>query len=280
MIPSTGALLLALCFAAGCEFASDGLAHDSTDGGSATEDGSATSPTDAGNEIGDAVAVDGARVELGTAGQYAILAKAAISGTTASVTGNLGISPAAATLITGFSLSLESPNVYSSSAQIIGSVYAADYPVPTPANLTQAVSDMEQACLDAAARTPDPGLIELNDGDLGGMTLAPGIYRWSGGVTIASSVTLYGSATSVWIFQIAQDLTMASNTNIVLRGGARPDHVFWQVSGGPVTIGTMAHFEGVVLTDTAVTVQAGATLTGRVLSQTAVTIDGATVMAP
>ncbi len=276
--------VLLLVLVAACEFSGGGVALDSPDGGGSADaadeptDGSSTEPgVDATDElIGEA----GQPVQLGTAGDYAILAKAAISGTTATVTGNIGVSPAAATLITGFSLSLESPNVYSTSAQVTGWIYAADYPVPTPANLTLAVSELELACMEAAAREPDPGFLELNGGNLGGMILAPGVYRWSSGVSIPTDLTLHGNASSVWIFQIAQDLIMSSDTNIVLTGGARPGNVFWQVTGGPTTIGTMAHFEGILLTQTAVTVQAGATVTGRLLSQTSITIDGSTVLAP
>jgi len=226
---------------------------------------------------GNTVGAGGLPVNLRTAGNYAILAKAGIGGTTATVTGDLGVSPAAATYITGFSLSADPSNTFSTSAQVIGRIYAADYVTPTPAHLTQAVSDMELAYTDAAERTPD--VIELAAGNIGGMTLVPGVYRWSSGVSIPANLTLEGSPTSVWIFQIAQTLTMSTGTNVILTGGALPKNVFWQVSGGPVTIGTTAHLEGVVLTQTAVTL-AGASLHGRLLAQTAVTIDGSTVVAP
>jgi Ice-binding-like/Bacterial Ig-like domain len=217
-------------------------------------------------------------VTLGSAGDYVVLAKGAISGTTAAVKGKLGVSPAAATYITGFSLVADASNVFSTSAQINGKVYAADYAPPTPANLTAAVSDMELAFTEAAARTPD--VSELGVGNLGGMTLVPGVYRWSTGVHIPSNLTLTGNATGVWIFQIAQDFTIAAGTSIVLTGGALPQNVFWQISGGPVTLGAAAHLEGVVLTSTAVTLGAGASVKGRILAQTAVTIDGSTVAEP
>ncbi len=266
--------VLLLSLLAACEF--------SGTGGGSSADGAATPdarPAEPGADARDDLAgAGGPPVQLGTAGDYAVLAKAAISGTAATVTGNLGVSPAAATLITGFSLSLDAANVFSTSAQVEGWIYAADYSVPTPANLTLAVTDMEVACTAAAAR--EPGVVELNGGDLGGMTLAPGVYRWSSGVEIPTTLTLHGDAASVWIFQIAQHLTVSSGARIVLTGGARPGNVFWQITGGPVTIGTMAHFKGVVLSRTAVTMQAGATLTGRLLSQTAVTIDGSAVAAP
>ena len=207
-----------------------------------------------------------------------ILAKSGISTVpTSAVTGNLGISPAAATFITGFSLTADSTNVFSTSPQVTGKVYAADYAPPTPSNLTTAVGDMELAFTDAAGRAP--GVTELGAGNIGGRTLAPGVYKWGTGLLIPTDVTLTGSATDVWIFQIAQNLTMSSAAKILLAGGAMPKNVFWQVAG-LVDLGTTAHCEGVVLTQTSVTLRTGASINGRLLAQTAVTIDGSTVVEP
>jgi len=217
-------------------------------------------------------------VELGTAGNFVILAKSGISTVpTSAVTGDLGVSPAAASYITGFSLSADSTSVFATSTQVTGRVYASDYAAPTPSNLTTAVGDMERAFTDAAGRAPD--VTELGAGNIGGMTLAPGIYKWSTGLLIPTDVTLAGKDTDVWIFQISQGLTMSSATNVVLTGGAAAKNVFWQVAGA-VDIGTTAHLEGVVLTQTAVALRTGATLKGRLLAQTAVTVDGSTVIQP
>jgi hypothetical protein len=111
------------------------------------------------------------------------------------------------------------------------------------------------------------------------MNLAPGVYQWGTGLLIPTDVTLAGNATDVWIFQIAQGLTMSSATNVVLTGGALPQNVFWQVAGA-VDLGTTAHCEGVVLTQTAVRLRTGASINGRLLAQTAVDIDGSTVVEP
>ena len=217
-------------------------------------------------------------VNLGTAGNYAILAKSGISTVpTSAVTGNLGVGPAAATYITGFSLTADSTNVFSTSQQVIGKVYAADYAPPTPSDLTMAVGDMELAFTDAAGRAP--GVTELGAGNIGGMTLAPGVYKWGTGLLIPTNVTLTGSATEVWIFQIAQDLTMSSAANVLLAGGALPKNVFWQVAG-LVDLGTTAHCEGVILTQTSVTLRTGASINGRLLAQAAVNIDGSAVVEP
>jgi len=219
----------------------------------------------------------GAPVNLRTAGDYAVLAAASISGTGATVTGNLGISPAAASYITGFSLIADPSTEFSTSAQVTGRVYAADYGAPTPAKLGTAVNDMLLAYTEAAGRVP--GVTDLGAGNIGGMTLAPGVYKWTSGLVIPASVTLTGSATDVWIFQVAGTLNMAADMNIALTGGALPRNVFWQVSGA-VTLGAMAHLEGVVVTATAFTSGAGTSIKGRVLSQTDVTITGSTVIQP
>lgn len=251
----------------------------------------ATISTDANSGLGVALAAEyswhftgdrvvgpgGAPVNLRTAGSYAVLATASISATGATVTGDLGLSPAAATYVTGLSLIADPSNEFSTSAQVIGRIYAADYGVPTPAKLTAAVADMQLAHAEAAARAP--GVMNLGAGTIGGALLAPGVYRWNGGLSIPSSVTLTGSATDVWIFQIAGPLDLAASTEIVLAADARPENVFWQVSGA-VTLGAMAHLEGVVLAATAVTSGAATTITGRVLSQTAVTITGSNVVQP
>lgn len=217
-------------------------------------------------------------VNLGTAGNFVILAKSGISTVPTSViTGDLGISPASASYITGFSLTVDATNVFSTSPQVTGKVYAADYASPTSFNLTTAVGDMGLAFTDAAGRAPD--VTELGAGNIGGMTLAPGIYKWSTGLLIPTDVTLNGGATDVWIFQIAQDLTFGSAAKVLLAGGALPQNAFWQVSG-LVDLGTTAHCEGVILGQTSITLRTGASIKGRLLAQTAVNIDGSTVVEP
>ncbi len=217
-------------------------------------------------------------VNLGTAGTFAILAKTGISTVpTSAITGDIGVSPAAATYITGFSLTADATNVFSTSPQVSGQVFAADYAVPTPSNLTTAVSDMETAFTDAASRAPD--VTELGAGNIGGMTLEPGVYKWGTGVLIPTDLTLSGTVTDVWIFEIAQDLTVSNGTQVVLSGGATPANVFWQVAG-LVDIGTTAHMEGIVLSQTAITLGTGASVNGRLLAQTAVNIDSSVVSEP
>lgn len=217
-------------------------------------------------------------IDLGLAGNYAILAKTGITTTgVTSIVGNIGVSPIAATAMTGFGLVLDGTGQFSTSSLVSGQVYAADYASPTPANLTTAVLDMEAAYLDAAGRAPD--FTELGTGNIGGLTLAPGVYKWSGVVSIPTDVTLAGGPNDVWIFQMAGGLTMASATKVILSGGAQAKNIFWQVAG-VASFGTTADFSGIILSKTSVTMTAGAVINGRALAQTNVTLISNTITVP
>lgn len=217
-------------------------------------------------------------VDLGTSGGYAILAKSGVSTTgSSSVVGDVGVSPASASSITGFALS-SPPTTHTTSGIVTGEVRAADYDPPTPANLTTAVLDMEAAFTDAAGRTL-PDFTELGAGDIDGLTLSPGLYKWGTGVSFANGVTLSGPSTGVWIFQIAQDLTVGNGADVTLSGGAVAENVFWQV-GGAATLGTTSAFHGIILSQTGVVFNTGSTITGRALAQTAVTLDATAVVQP
>ena len=219
-----------------------------------------------------------ATVNLGTAGNYAVLAKTGVSTTgSTSVVGDIGLSPAAATYITGFDLILPVASAFSTSALVTGKIYAPGYADSTPTTMTTAVSDMETAYTDAAGRAPT--VTELGAGNIGGLTLVSGVYKWGTGVTIPTDVTLSGSANDVWIFQIAQNLTVSSGAHIILAGGAKASNIFWQVAG-QTTIGTAAVFNGNILDQTAIVLNTGATLNGRALAQSAVTLDASTVTMP
>jgi hypothetical protein len=221
-----------------------------------------------------------ATVNLGTAGNFVILAKTGVSTTgTTSIVGNIGISPAAATYITGFGLIMDVSNTFSTSSLVTGKIYAADYTDPTPANMTTAVGDMETAYTDAAGRT-SPDYTELYAGDITGQTLSPGLYKWSTGVLVsAAGVTISGNASDVWIFQIAQNLELANGAIVTLSGGAKASNIFWQVAG-QVTIGTTVAMKGIILCQTTIAMNTGATLVGRALTQTAVTSDADIVTKP
>jgi hypothetical protein len=219
-----------------------------------------------------------APVDLGTAGNYAILTKTGVDSVPPSaITGDIGVSPIAATGITGFSLTVDSTNEFSVSSQVTGKLYASSYTAPTPSILTTAISDMETAYTDAAGRTPD--YIELHTGDISGQTLQTGVYKWNTGVLITSDVTLHGGVNDVFIFQIAKGITQATGTQIILTGGVQASNIFWQASES-VSIGTGAHFEGILLAKTGIAVEANASINGRLLAQTAATLIKDTVVAP
>lgn len=216
-------------------------------------------------------------VNLRASGNYVILAKSAINNSpTSAITGDIGISPAATTFITGFSLT--DATGYATSAQITGKAFAADMASPTSSNLTTAVENMLTAYTDAAGR-PTPDFLDLATGNIGGRTLVAGLYKWNTTVTIPADVVISGSPDDVWIFQISNDLTMSAAMNITLQGGAQAKNIFWQVAG-EVVIGANSHFEGVILCQTGITFQTGASFKGRALSQTAVILDQNAVTKP
>jgi len=220
-------------------------------------------------------------VNLRSAGNFTVLAKSGISTVPSSaIKGDIGVSPIGSTAITGFSLIMDSSTRFSTSPQVVGKVYAPNYSAPTPALLTTAVSDMETAFTDAAGRTT-PDFTERGAGNIGGLTLTPGLYKWGTGVNITDNVTLAGGPNDVWIFQIAGSVTMAASKSVILSGGAQAKNVFWQVSGGVgVQVGTQAHFEGIVLAQAGIIFKTGASVNGRLYSQTAVTLESNAVTPP
>ena len=196
--------------------------------------------------------------------------------------GNIGTSPIAATAITGFGLELDIDETFAASGLVSGNVYAADYAIPTPAKMTQAISDMEAAYVDAAGR-PNPETVELGGGGIGGMTLTGGVHKWSTVVTVAVGKKLYfdarGCNDTVWIMQIAGGLNFMANSEVVLLNGAKSSNIFWQVAG-VATILADAHAEGIILGATGITFEARGSLNGRGLAQTSVTMLSTTIVGP
>jgi hypothetical protein len=232
----------------------------------------ATVPADASVTAAVAYAAQ-APVNLGSAGDFTILSKTGITDVHASaVVGNVGTSP-----ITGAALLLTCD-------EVTGYIYTVDAAGPLPCRvtdatrLTAAVGDMEAAYNDAAGRI-NPDVLNLGAGEIGGLTLAPGLYNWSTGVSISNDVTLAGGPNDVWILQIAGTLNEASAKNVTLTGGAQAKNVYWQTAGG-AAIGTQAHFEGTILSKTMIAMKTKASLTGRLLAQTAVTLEMNTITQP
>ncbi|CAE8588201.1 unnamed protein product [Polarella glacialis] len=223
-----------------------------------------------------------AAVLLGKAGNYAILSKAGITTDPPSViTGDIGVSPIASMAITGFSLALDSNNASATSSQVTGKVYAANYVMPTPADLTVTIGDMEIAYTDAAGEKGTPDHVNLNDGDLGPncTRLGPGLYKFASSVKIPTDCNISGNSTDTWIFQMSGDLTMAANKRVTLHGGALASNIFWQVAGF-VVVDVGAHMEGILLVKTAAHFRTNSSLNGRILAQTIVTLQSSTVTQP
>ena len=220
-------------------------------------------------------------VDLGLAGNYAILAKSGISTTgVTTVTGDMGVSPITSTAITGFGLTRSTDGTYSTSSLVTGRVYASDYTSPTPANLTTAVSNMETAFTTANGMAPDE--TELLAGNLNGQTLAPGVYKWGTGLSVTNSIILDGGGEdcAAFVFQIAGDLTIANNTKIILQNGAKADNIYWVVAGAGAMLGTDVDFSGNILSQTLISVNTRSTVNGRLLAQSAVTLNANAIVKP
>lgn len=239
----------------------------------------------AGAAVIGAVSTEPAAVPLGSAGNYAILAKAGVKSVPDSVViGNIGVSPIARVGLTGWSLISEPTDTYFTSAQVNpGKLYAADnVGGTTTPDLTAAIGNMETAYTAATAKTTTSAAttnIGTPPGTLTNLTLTPGVYEWGTAVNIPENITFSGTATDVWVLKISGSLTMAAAKNVNLIGGALAKNIFWQV-GDAVSIGATTHFEGIVLGKTVITFGNKASIKGRLFSQTAVNLDATTVTVP
>ncbi len=212
-------------------------------------------------------------VNLGVAGKFVILSQSGITDVPSSaITGNIGSSP-----ITGAAILV-------TCTEVTGSIYTVDAAGPLPCRLTSAsmlttaISDMQTAYTDAAGRS-NPNFMNLGAGNIGGLTLTHGLYKWTSAVIIPTDITISGGPDDVWIFQVDGTLNMSSAVNMILTGGAQAKNIFWQASGA-VTLGTTSHFEGNILGQTAINLQTGASINGRLLAQTAVTLQMNAVTGP
>jgi len=226
----------------------------------------------AGGAGASAETLDLAPVDLGTADSFAILSKSGVTDVYASaITGNVGASP-----ITGAAIHLACD-------EVTGLIYSVDAAGPAckttaPSYLSTAVGDMGTAYTDAAGRV-NPDYVNLGAGEIGGLTLTPGLYTWSTDVTLSDDVALNGGPDDVFIFQVAGDIRQAAAKNVTLQGGVQAKNVFWQTAG-QAAIGTTAHFEGTILSRTLIAMKTGASINGNLLAQTAVTLQKNTVNTP
>ena len=211
-----------------------------------------------------------ALVNLGSTAHFMILAGSAITCLGGGgIGGDVGLSPAAGSGITGLN-----------AVQVHGTIYTASAGGPAgevvdPVRLTKASGDLTVAYNDAAGRVPAPTgpFLNAGAGNLGGLTLVPGLYKFTDTVLITGSdVTLTGGPNDVWIFQLASDLEVGNGISVVLAGGAQARNIFWQV-GTSVNIGTTSMFKGTIMAGTKIVMMTGSALEGRALSSTAVTFD-------
>ncbi len=197
---------------------------------------------------GPAYASGPAKVGLGGAAPFAILAGTAVTSTGATaITGDLGISPAAAGAVTGFP-----PGTISGTTQAANPV------------AVQAKNDL------TAAYTVAAGLpVTATHGALGGLTLVGGVYNAGGAVLdLTGTVTLDGQndPSSVWVFQATSSLTTASASSVALINGANPCNVFWQVTSS-AALGSGSAFVGTIMALTSITMANGVTVNGRALAR-------------
>lgn len=240
-----------------------------------------------------AIGAGPAPVNLLSTNNFVILSKTGITNTgshTSAITGNIGSSPITAAAMDNVFCSEITGTIYGVDAAYTGSgvttCFAGNPPLSNKTLVDNAVLDMGTAYTNAAGRTLPNG-VNLYGGNLGGRTFVPGLYKWSTNVTIPTNVTLFGGTNSVWIFQIAGDLSIASGGSVpagikvILAGGAKASNIFWQV-GGPTgaTLGTYSTFNGNILSAKQIIMQTGAVLNGRALAQTQVTLDANVVSVP
>ena len=217
-----------------------------------------------------------ATVNVGSTSNFIVLAGSLISNVpTSALTGNIGLSPASGSMITGFG-----------ATEITGTIYTTDATgpagsVPDEVGLTAAKNDLTIAYSDAAGRTSTD--IVLLAGNIGGLTLTPGLYKSSGSLQISSGDLTFdakGNSNAVFIIQIASTLSTSPDRKIILKNGASAANIFWQV-GTSATLGTNTVFKGIIMADQSISVNTGTVIEGRLLARiAAVTLNSNTIVAP
>lgn len=215
-------------------------------------------------------------INLESTSDYVILAGSLISNIpTSAITGNIGLSPASGSEISGIG-----------STELTGTIFTVDAtgPAGSVANaegLSEAKGDLTNAYNEAAGRTSSD--IVLLAGNIGGLTLTPGLYKSNGSLEISSGNLTFdakGNPNAVFIIQIASSLNTTSGREIILTGGALASNIFWQV-GTSATLGTTTVFKGTIMADQSISVNTGANIKGRLFARiAAVTLNSCTVVLP
>jgi hypothetical protein len=193
---------------------------------------------------------------LDGAASFGVLAATTVTnvpGTATMVSGDVGVSPG--TSITGFV----------APAAISGVFHAGDF----------VAAGAQGSVLSAFTHGNElPGT--TIPADIGGMTFGPGVYNVASSLAITGALVLDGGGNpnAVWIFQVGSTLTTAAtNSNVVLIGGAQANNIFWLV-GSSATLNTGTSFAGNILAFASITVSADVSVNGRLMAMNgAVTLD-------
>jgi hypothetical protein len=211
-------------------------------------------------------------IDYGAASTFSVLAGTGISSTGGtSIGGNVGVSPAAGTSITGLTPS-----------QVGGTIYAVDASGPAgvagnnPGLVGNAMSAFGAANTAAAGQSPTPPNLGLQ---LGTQTLLPGVYTFDPGTVLLDGILTLnanGEANPIWIFQAKSDIITGSSSSIVFINGGVACDVLWVVPT-QATLGTDSAFVGTIMAGTSIVMNHGATLDGRAWADAAVTLDDNTI---
>lgn len=222
-------------------------------------------------------------LNLGNAGTFAIFSNTAVTSVFPSdVKGNIG------TAGTGSNTTITCPEVTPIGVSKVFTVDAtfADATCNTidAVFVSNTALDLSNAITDAKGRVVPDSVDDQTGvaGNISGLTLAPGLYKWNTGVLIDNTgITITGGANDVWIFQISGDLTVQNNAIITLGGSAQAKNIFWQVGGvtGAI-IGSAVDFKGIILADAGITLTAGSTVLGRLFANPAITLITNTITPP
>lgn len=202
-------------------------------------------------------------VALSSASNLAVLSGAGITNTGATViTGDMGLSPGSS--VGGFP-----PGILNGTLHINNNI------------ATQAKLDLTAAYNDAAGRTSTDKVYIA--GNIGGLTLSPGLYKSTSSLAISSGDVTFdakGDPNAVFIIQIASAFTTTAGRKVILSGGALAENIFWQV-GSSATFGTTSVMKGTVMAMQSISFNTGATLDGRALARNgSVTMQGNTIVKP
>lgn len=212
-------------------------------------------------------------INLRSAADFSLLAHGGITSLpTSSISGKVGVRPA-----TRAELKI-APEELSGG---LAATYATDDKDSAATSaLMSAKIDLINAYNETETKQPDTEKIDLFGGALGNKILPAGVYKWNSRVTIPNDLTLEGSDSDVFIFEVAGDLRVGSDVTIKLSGGAQAKNVFWQV-GDNVLVKTRSSMVGTVMAQGMVEMREQSRLEGRLFSKNnSISLDKVTITKP